>query len=226
MNVDRLKDPRNFYQIRRDKMAVTLTRTLGISLLILCLFLFSSGLAQGDEKKTNAGAAKGATEATQFPLYVVQPNDILEIFVWKEPELTRKVLVRPDGRISFPLVQDLQAGGISPGELKEQIEMKLKKFINSPNVTIIVEAIQSYRIYVVGRVQKPGSLIVEKPVTVLQALTLAGGFQEYARKSEVTVIRNYGSENIVFKFNYEDVIQGKKPEQNIFLRTGDVVVVP
>jgi polysaccharide export outer membrane protein len=102
----------------------------------------------------------------------------------------------------------------------------LKKYINSPNVTIIVDAIQSYRIYVVGRVQKPGSLIVEKPVTVLQALTLAGGFQDYARKSEMTVIRNYGDENIVFKFNYEDVIQGKKPEQNIFLRTGDVVVVP
>jgi len=115
---------------------------------------------------------------------------------------------------------------MSPGELKEHIEMKLKKYITSPNLTIIVDAIQSYRIYVVGRVQHPSSLIVEKPVTVLQALTLAGGFQEYAKKSDITVIRNYGSEHIVFKFNYEDVIQGKKPEQNIFLRTGDVVVVP
>lgn len=160
------------------------------------------------------------------PLYVIQPNDLLEIFVWKEPDLTRKVLVRPDGRISFPLVQDLQAAGISPGELKTEIEKRLKEYLKSPNVTIIVEAIQSYRVYVVGKVQKPGVLSVEKPISVLQAVALAGGFQDYAKDTEMAVIRNYGKENIVFEFNYKDVIHGKKPEQNILLRSGDVVVVP
>ncbi len=160
------------------------------------------------------------------PLYVIQPNDILEVFVWKEPELTRKVLVRPDGRISFPLVQDLQAAGISPGELKTVIESRLKEYLSAPNVTVVVEQIQSYRIYVIGKVQKPGIQTIEKPVTVLQALSLAGGFQDYAKDGEIVVVRKQSGENILFQFNYKDVIHGKSPEQNIFLRTGDVVVVP
>ena len=178
------------------------------------------------ENSRAAAAAPASPLAPGPPLYVIQANDVLEIFVWKEPELTRKVLVRPDGRISFPLVQDLAAAGASPGELKVRIERQLKEFVEAPNVTVIVEAIQSYRVFVTGRVQKPGALAVEKPVTVLQALSMAGGFQEYAKDTEMTVIRNYASENITFKFNYRDVIAGKHPEQNIFLRSGDVVVVP
>ncbi len=160
------------------------------------------------------------------PLYVIRPSDVLEIFVWKEPELTRKVLVRPDGRISFPLVQDLQAAGVSPGELKDQIEKRLKEFLSAPNVTVIVEGIRSYQVFVVGKVQKPGGISAEKPVTVLQAVAMAGGFQEYAKDSEMTVVRTSGTENIVFDFNYKDVVRGKRADQNILLRSGDVVVVP
>ncbi len=160
------------------------------------------------------------------PLYVIRPSDVLEIFVWKEPELTRKVLVRPDGRISFPLVQDLQAAGVSPGELKEQIEKRLKEFLSAPNVTVIVEGIRSYQVFVVGKVQKPGGISAEKPVTVLQAVAMAGGFQEYAKDSEMTVVRTSGTENIVFDFNYKEVVRGKRADQNILLRSGDVVVVP
>jgi polysaccharide export outer membrane protein len=160
------------------------------------------------------------------PLYVIQPNDLLEIFVWKEQDLTREVLVRPDGRISFPLVQDLQAAGITPGELKAQVEKKLSEFLSAPEVTIIVKAIQSYRVYVLGKVQKPGGINVEKPVTVLQALALAGGFQDFAKEDDMTIIRTTGKSHQVFEFKYGDVIQGKKPEQNILLRSGDVVVIP
>lgn len=165
-------------------------------------------------------------QAKTEPLYIIQPNDMLEVFVWKEPELTRKVLVRPDGRISFPLVQDMQAASLSPGQLKVQVEKALSEFLNAPEVTIIVEAIQSYRVYVLGKVQNPGVVTVEKPVTVLQALALAGGFQEFAREEEMSIIRNAGNEHLLFNFNYKDVIRGKKPEQNILLRSGDVVVVP
>ena len=196
-----------------------------VLLVLLCLTGSSLLPVQG-ASKSQKETTRESTPDQKVPLYVIQPNDILEVFVWKEPELTRKVLVRPDGRISFPLVQDLQAGGVSPGELKTRIEQRLKEFIDSPNVTVIIDAIQSYRIYVTGKVQKPGSMTVEKPVTVLQALTLAGGFQDYAKDTEMTVIRNYASENISFKFNYKDVIAGKRPEQNIYLRSGDVVVVP
>jgi len=189
---------------------------------LFVLFSLSPALAgQGNTQK-----ADDPPPSRPEPLYVIQANDVLEIFVWKEPELTRKVLVRPDGRISFPLVQDLQAAGISPAELKEKIQDRLKEYLTAPNVTVIVEAIQSYRIYVVGKVQKPGALAIEKPITVLQALALAGGFQDFAKESEITILRSYGKETIVFDFNYRDVIKGRLPEQNILLRSGDVVVVP
>jgi polysaccharide biosynthesis/export protein len=184
---------------------------------VICIMSAAAGFAQ---------QSAAPSPAAQTPLYVIQPNDMLEIFVWKEPELTRKVLVRPDGRISFPLVQDLMAAGISPGELKDQIEKRLKEFLSAPNVTVIVDAIQSYRVFVVGKVQKPGMVSSEKPITVLQALALAGGFQEYAKDSDIMVIRNSALENLSFDVNYKDVVRGKKPEQNITLRSGDVVVVP
>jgi len=194
------------------------------------LFLLVASLTPpalwGDGQEKNGGKAKESITRQSDPLYIIKPNDILEIFVWKEPDLTRKVLVRPDGRISFPLVQDLQAAGSTPGELKEQIEKKLQEYLNSPSVTVVVDTIQSYRIFVVGKVQKPGGQVLEKPITVLQALALAGGFQEYAKDTEITILRNDEKEKIVFNFNYRDVVKGKKLSQNIFLKSGDVVVVP
>ena len=206
------------------KTMISANKSKIICYLLPCLLFFLCAFQGSSAAQTPA--PKEPSEARLEPLYTIQPNDMLEIFVWKEPELTRKVLVRPDGRISFPLVQDLRAAGISPGELKAQIEDRLKEYLKSPNVTIIVDAINSYRVYVVGKVQKPGSLTIEKPITVLQALALAGGFQDYAKDAEMTIIRNYGKENIVYEFNYKDVVKGKRPEQNILLRSGDVVVVP
>src|SRR3989442_11389020 len=123
-------------------------------------------------------------------LYIIQPNDVLSIFVWKEPNLSEKVTVRPDGRISFPLVQDMQAAGLNPGQLKNKIEESLREYIEVPNVTVIVEAIQSYKIYVTGKVAKPGMLMSEKPISVLQAISLAGGFSEFAKPTQTVVIFN------------------------------------
>jgi len=165
-------------------------------------------------------------EPKSLPQYIVQPNDLLEIYVWKDAGLTRKVIVRPDGRISFPLVQDMQAAGLSPEAIKQEIEKKLKEYIEVPNVTVIVEAIQSYRVFVTGKVGKPGALMAEKPMTVLQALALAGGFLEYANLAEMVIIRNTGEDNILFRFNYLEVIKGKNFNQNMLLKTGDVIIVP
>jgi polysaccharide biosynthesis/export protein len=167
-------------------------------------------------------AAKGPPTAS----FIVQPNDLLEIFVWKEPDLTRKVLVRPDGRISFPLIQDLEVAGMSPLQIKQDIEKKLKDYIEVPNVTVIVEAIQSYRIFVTGKVTKPGVITSEKPITVLQALALAGGFLDFANLAEIVMVRNTGKDNLLFKFNYPEFIKGRNFSQNIVLRSGDVIVVP
>ena len=167
-----------------------------------------------------------ATPATLSPNYLVQAGDILEVFVWKEPDLSRKVLVRPDGFISFPLVQDLQAAGIAPADLKKRIEERLKDFVSAPNVTVVVDAIRSYTVFVVGKVQKPGEYLREQPVSVLQSLSLAGGFQEYANRGSITVFRNSPQGNLVFKFDYDEVVEGKRTSQNLILQSGDVVVVP
>lgn len=198
------------------------TRSLGRIILGCLLFLSSAAVLHASDNPRVPAARQ-----TESPGYVIQPNDILEIFVWKEPDLSRKVLVRPDGRISFPLVQDLKASGLTPVELKEQIQTELAHFIQSPNVTVIVDTIQHYKIFVVGKVQNPGSFIIEKPVSVLQALTLAGGFQQFANESGVTVIRSSeGNRHVVFDFNYKDVVRGRGANQNIRLQSGDVVVVP
>jgi polysaccharide biosynthesis/export protein len=160
------------------------------------------------------------------PLYVIQPSDMLEIFVWKEPELSRTVLVRPDGRISFPLIQDLNAAGMTAAELKEKVEELLKDYLEAPNVTVIVDAIRNYKFYVTGEVNNPSSFISEQPVTVLQALAMAGGLKDFADKGGIQVVRTYGREHVYLEFNYRDVIRGRRTQQNIILRPGDVVVVP
>lgn len=160
------------------------------------------------------------------PLYVIQPGDALEIFVWKEPELSREVLVRPDGRISFPLIQDMDASGMTPEELRSRVEELLSQYLSAPNVTVIVTQINHYKIYVTGKVQNPQSFTLPEPVNVLQALSIAGGFAEYADESDIKIVRNYGDRYVYLDFNYKDVIKGKNLNQNIILRTGDVIVVP
>lgn len=189
-----------------------------IRFTILALLLAASPLASAQPK--------AQLSETRDPVYTIQPNDMLEIFVWKEPDLTRKVLVRPDGRISFPLIQDLNAAGSSPGELKSNIESRLKEYLTSPNVTVIVESIQSYKVFVVGKVQRPGSIIAEKPISVLQALSLAGGFEDFAKQADITILRSSGGKSLVLPFDYRNVTRGRRPEENIFLHSGDVVVVP
>ncbi len=160
------------------------------------------------------------------PLYVIQPSDMLEIFVWKEPELSRTVLVRPDGRISFPLIQDLNAAGLTAPELKEKVEELLKDYLETPNVTVIIDAIRNYKFYVTGEVNNPSSFTSEQPVTVLQALAMAGGLRDFADKGGIQVVRTYGREHVYLEFDYRDVIRGRRTQQNIVLRPGDVVVVP
>lgn len=195
-------------------------------LLLLWLAFLAPAELRAQQPVSVKNAGEEAPTADSESRYIIKPNDVLEVFVWKEPDLTRKVLVRPDGYISFPLVQDLLVAGIHPGTVKERIEERLKEYLKMPNVTVIVEAIRSYNIFVVGKVQKPGGILAEKPLTVLQALALAGGFQDYANEEEMSIVRSQGTSNKVFPFNYKEVVKGRKADQNIFLQPGDVVVVP
>jgi polysaccharide biosynthesis/export protein len=160
------------------------------------------------------------------PFYLIQPNDVLQIYVWKDPTMSQKVTVRPDGRISFPLVQDVQAAGLSTVQLKAALEEGLKQYVEFPNVTVIVDAILSYKVYVIGKVAKPGAYLDVKPMNVLQALSLAGPFAEFADIDRIVIIRGSGEDSNLFKFNFSEVIQSKNFSQNFLLKNGDVVVVP
>src|SRR5215831_2854173 len=158
--------------------------------------------------------------------YIIQPNDVLQIYVHNEPKLSVKVTVLPDGRISMPLVQDIKASGLNAGELKAKLEGALKEFLEIPNVTVTVESIQSYKIYVTGKVLKGGVIVLEKPINVLQALSVAGGLADFANPAEIVVIRNSGEDSTLFRINYPELIKGKNFSQNMLLRSGDVLVVP
>ena len=173
----------------------------------------------------NADASKPVA-ATTDPEYVIGAEDVLNISVWKEPEVTRTVPVRPDGKISLPLINDIQAAGLTPAQLTALIMEKLNKYFTDPQVTVIVTAINSRRIYILGEVNRSGTYQLLPGMTVLQALSGAGGFSQFANLKGIYVLREENGKQIKFPFNYKEVIKGNRPEQNILLKPGDTIVVP
>lgn len=187
--------------------------------------------AQATGEKPNKPAATSGVQATvaavtEDPNFVIGQNDVLDISVWKEPEISRKVPVRPDGKISLPLLNDLQAAGLTPMQLQTQITEKLKKFLTEPQVTVIVAEINSRRIYILGEASRPGAYPLLPNMTVLQALSGAGGFTQFANSSKVRILRMENGKQVSFNFNYKEVILGKNIDQNIVLKPGDSIVVP
>lgn len=160
------------------------------------------------------------------PNYVIGAQDVLDISVWKEPEVSRVVPVRPDGKISLPLLNDVQAAGLTPDALAQQITESLKKYVTNPQVTVIVTTINSQRVYLLGEVSRPGAFPMIPGMTVLQAISSGGGFTQYARTNKVYVLRNENGKQVKYPFNYKEVINAKKPEQDITLKAGDTIVVP
>ena len=170
---------------------------------------------------------KPSTGPIQIPeSYVIGQGDLLEVFVWRNEQLSRQVTVRPDGKISLPLVQDLQAEGLTVLQLKDQITRRLKQYVQNPTVTVIISQIGSYRISVLGKVAAPGVYSINTRTTLLEAISLAGGFTEWANKRKITLIRNEGGRNKKFRINYNKIVSGKDPSQNIILQRGDTIVVP
>jgi polysaccharide export outer membrane protein len=164
--------------------------------------------------------------ATTDPAYVIGPEDILDISVWKEPDVSRVVPVRPDGRISLPLINDVQAAGLSPQQLAGSVSEKLKKYLNGPQVTVIVTGMNSQRVFVVGEVLRAGAFPMLPGMTVLQALSSAGGFSTFADVKKIHVVRLRNGKQIEIPFNYREVVKGDNSEQNVKLEPGDTIVVP
>jgi polysaccharide export outer membrane protein len=174
---------------------------------------------------TAAGTAAPQVVAND-PEYKIGAQDLLRVDIWKEDQLTRTVPVRPDGKITLPLLNDLQAAGLTPMQLAAAISEGLKKFINSPQVTVTVTEINSRRIYVTGEVARAGAFPLLPNMTVLQALSSSGGFTQFARLKNIYVLRVEDGKQVKHPFNYKEVVNGKNAEQNILLEPGDVIVVP
>jgi polysaccharide export outer membrane protein len=159
--------------------------------------------------------------------YIIGAEDTLSINVWKEPEMSRTVPVRPDGMISLPLLGDIKALGYTPLQLQDQITAQLKKLISDPQVTVIVTEVHSLTFNVVGEVQKPGYYPLTRRMTVLDAIALSGGFKDFAKNKKIYVLRTSADgKQVRLPFNYKDVIKGKNPQENIELQPRDTVVVP
>jgi polysaccharide biosynthesis/export protein len=159
--------------------------------------------------------------------FVIGTGDVLAINVWKETEISRSVPVRPDGRISLPLVGDLQASGKTPKQLESEIKTKLKDFVSEPEVTVIVQEIKSQKFNVLGMVMRPGSFPLTKPMTVLDAIALSGGFRDFAKQKDIYVLRNtQDGKQLRLPFNYKDVVKGHNSAQNVELELNDTIIVP
>jgi len=216
-----------------------------LTALILALGVSASGLAAqqappapnqeapAPKQEPPAQPAKSATGVPVKPMslpasavdndtYILGGDDVIAVLVWREENLSGSHTIRPDGKITMPLIKEVQAGGLTPNQVAEAIATALSKFVNEPDVAVSVEAVRSRRYFVDGEINRPGAYPLATPTTVFEAITMAGGFREFANTKKIIILR--GSERL--KFNYREVTHGKKMDQNILVKPGDQIIVP
>jgi polysaccharide biosynthesis/export protein len=218
----------------RKEVSVVLTVVSGLWLAWLTA---APALAQNREPAPTAPASSAAPGRSDTPpapakpdsgvavdpkTYVIGAQDVLSIKVWREQDFTGLYTVRPDGKITLPLIGDVQASGLTPERLGEQLKQGLSNYINSPDVSVSLQTVGSKKFYITGEVNRPGEYVLAIPTKVFDALSNSGGFRDFANKKKIIIIR--GADRL--KFNYQDILKGKNLEQNIFLENGDTVVVP
>jgi polysaccharide biosynthesis/export protein len=206
------------------KKAMKLAVLIGMGLLTAAVLAQSGDQAKGEQAENDKPAATAPEPAAPSD-YLIGADDMLRISVWKEPDLSEILPVRPDGKISMPLLNDIPAAGLTPLQLKDSITEKLKKFIADPRVTVVVTAMNSQRIFVSGEVLHSGPIQLLPHMTILQALSQAG-FNQFANLKGIYLLRTENGKQERIAFNYKDVIKGNHPEQNIMLKPGDTIVVP
>jgi polysaccharide export outer membrane protein len=181
---------------------------------------------EGKPPSAESAMSAQAKAANEDANYVIGSEDVLAINVWKEADISRTVPVRPDGKISLPLLNDVQAAGLTPQQLASSIRDGLKKFMSDPEVTVIVTAVNSRRVYILGEVTHPGAQPLLSGMTVLQALASAGSFTQFANIKAIYVLRNENGKQVKYPFNYKAVVKGQNQSQNLELKPGDTIVVP
>jgi polysaccharide export outer membrane protein len=203
-----------------------MTRLGGVVLGMAGLLIALSAGAEAQEKKPAAAAANVAAAMDSEPEYILGPGDQIDIAVWKDETLTKSLIVLPDGKISFPLIGEIKAAGRTVPQLKQEITKKISPFAPDPIISIEVRQVNSMLVYVIGRVNTPGRFSLNTNVNVLQALTIAGGLNPFAKRDKIKIFRREGAKTTIFRFKYDEVVEGAELDQNIILQRGDVVVVP
>jgi polysaccharide export outer membrane protein len=196
-----------------------IARLMGAA-LVATMFYLPSVFAQ------SAPSGASIPAAATPPDYVIGPDDQLSVVFWHDKDMSADVIVRPDGRISLPLLNDVQAAGLTPDQLRERVTEQAKRFVEDPNATIVVRQINSRKVFITGQVEKPGPYSLMAPTTVLQLIAMAGGLKEYADGQKIKVFRTENGMPVNYSFNYKWVMEGKNLRQNILLKPGDTVVVP
>jgi polysaccharide biosynthesis/export protein len=192
----------------------------------LAISIASRVAAQQSPEHSKTEANTASVVAVLPPGYVIGAQDVLSIVFWRDKDMSADVTVRPDGKISLPLVNEIQAAGFTPEQLRARINESASKFVQEPNASVVVRDIRSRNVFITGSVNKPGTLPLMNDMNVLQLIALAGGLQEFANSKNILVIRTENGRQQYHKFNYKDVVNQKNIEQNIILKPGDTVVVP
>lgn len=199
---------------------IVIAGAMAASSIAVCVPLGAQQTAAAQRANGNGAAAPAVPRG-----YVIGAEDILTIVFWRDKELGGEVVVRPDGRISLPLLNDVPAAGYTPEELRGVLEEAASKFVAEPSASVIVKEIHSRKVFVLGQVGKPGTVPLTSEMNVLQLIASVGGLLEYADKGNITIVRQESGRERRFKFNYNDVVKGKKLQQNIKLQPGDTVIV-
>jgi polysaccharide export outer membrane protein len=205
---------------------------VAITFLVLLFFLGNPTYLIDTNNSPDSAWAQSSKEESGTPSaqvpknYVIGLGDVLEVIVWRNEQLSRELIVRPDGKISLPLIQDIQAGGLTVIQLRDEITRMFEEHINNPRVTVLVRQINSYKVSVLGRVMKPGVYSITGSTTLLEAISMAGGFTEWADKEKIAVITHHGSKKDKITVNYKKIASGEDPGQNITLKRGDTIIVP
>jgi polysaccharide biosynthesis/export protein len=187
-----------------------------------------SGVPTGPLSAAGSVPGKSVTETFDADpnAYIIGEQDALVITVWKEKEISGGVVVRPDGKITVPLVGEIKAVGMTPVQLQSVLAEKLRPFVTVPQVTVAVTEIRSRKVYLIGHAAREGPFMINSSTTILQLIAQAGGVKDFAKRKKIYILRQHGKEQLHIPFNYDDAIKGKRPEQNILLEPGDTIVVP
>jgi polysaccharide export outer membrane protein len=202
-------------------------KLFGLAIIVALIFLVCIPMAFSQENKE--GTEKKEPQPQWMPVsesYVIGPEDVLSIHVWKEEAFSKTVPVRMDGKISLPLIDDVQAAGFTARQLKDMLTRKLKEFVENPNVSVTVIEANSFKVYISGQIKSPGVYRLRSETSLLQFIPMVGGFTDWANQKKILIIRREGGHEKRLIVNYKKIVKGDNPESNIILKAGDTIIVP